>query len=176
MQYLLDQLEQDHHRILQMMYSLSNELNHYSNGDNCTKILNILNYIRVYPEIWHHPTEDVLFNQLLSKPSISFKVVNELLKEHPHLEALSVELSGIYQECQSLESPPSHQTLQLSRHYCAKQISHIRAERNIFDAIKQRFNESDWHTVNEQLRANANRNTANNVTAVSLSPTNNDAQ
>lgn len=107
MQYLLDQLEQDHHRILQMMYSLSNELNHYSNDDNCTKILNILNYIRVYPEIWHHPTEDVLFNQLLSKPSISFKVVNELLKEHPHLEALSVELSGIYQECQSLESPPS---------------------------------------------------------------------
>ncbi|MEX1669360.1 hemerythrin domain-containing protein [Zhongshania guokunii] len=159
MHYLLEQLEQDHHRILRMMYVLSKEINQLTGLNkgtaNCDRILEILDYIQVYPEVWHHPTEDVLFQQLLTKEHINTVAVKKLLNEHPRLEALSSQLALIYSEFREVKARPSLRVLQLSRYYCSKQIAHIHDERNIFDAISVRFNEQDWQTVNNALRESA---------------------
>jgi hemerythrin-like domain-containing protein len=162
MHYILEQLEQDHQRILRMMYLLSKEIDQLTGLEkgsaNCDRILEILDYIQVYPEVWHHPTEDVLFQQLLSKEHINTAAVTKLLKDHPRLESLSAQLALIYSEFRHADLKPSTRVLLLSRHYCCKQISHIHEERNIFAAISERFNEQDWQTVNEALRGNqANR-------------------
>jgi len=158
MQYLLEQLEQDHQRILRMMYLLSKEVNQITGLNkgtaNCDRILDILDYIQVYPEVWHHPTEDVLFQQLLTKDQLNSSAVQKLLNEHPRLEALSTQLALIYSEFREADIRPSLRVLQLSRHYCSKQIAHIHDERNIFDAISARFNEQDWQIVNGILREN----------------------
>ena len=93
MQYILEQLEQDHRRMLRMMYLLSKDIHRLTGLDrgtaNMDRILEILDYIQVYPEIWHHPTEDVLFKQLLSKKHVNVEAIHLLLNDHPRLEALS---------------------------------------------------------------------------------------
>ena len=161
MQYLLSQLEQDHQRILKMMYLLSKEINLLTGLDkgtpNCDRILEILDYIQVYPEIWHHPTEDILFHQLLRKDNVNIVAVQSLLRDHPSLEALSSQLSLIYTELRATAMAPTTSVLRLSRHYCSKQISHIHDERHVFSAITSRFDEADWQAVANALR----RNTAN---------------
>jgi hemerythrin-like domain-containing protein len=162
MQYLLSQLEQDHQRILRMMYLLSKEIKRVTGLEkgtpNYDRILEILDYIQVYPEVWHHPTEDVLFEQLLSKDHVNTVAVQKLLNDHPSLEALSSELSIMYSELSATAEPPTLSLLRLSRYYCSKQISHIHDERSIFAAISARFDDQDWQAVGVILQ----RNTANN--------------
>lgn len=155
MHQLIEQLEQDHHHMLKMMYLFAQIINQLSLA-NCSldiidRALVILDDIQGYPETWHHPTEDTLFGYLLSKQHINAKAIYSLIDEHPRLEAQSTKLLQIYRKHQTLHSWPSQQTLELSRYFCRKQIAHIHAERNIFDAIRQRFTPQDWHDIATQI-------------------------
>ncbi len=156
MDHLLQQLENDHRRLLRLMYLLNREFDKFSglqNGrHNCDQVLEILTYIQTYPEIWHHPVEDIIFSHLLDKPTINHIAVEALLRDHPRLEALSKQMAGIYDELQTSGAAPSPQILRLSRHYYAEQMSHITAERSIFAVVDAVFDDNDWCQIKNRVR------------------------
>lgn len=155
MNHLLDQLENDHRRILRLMYLLNRELDKFTGlkagKHNYDQVLEILDYIQSYPEAWHHPVEDIIFKQLLTRPNVNHLAVEELLHAHPRLEALSAQMAYVFGEYQAANMVPSPQAMRLGRQYHAEQMSHIHSERSIFSLIDTLFSEADWDEVNAKV-------------------------
>ena len=152
---LIEQLERDHQQMLRMMYIFKRDLTRLSSeptlAEGFVPLMDILDYVKVYPENWHHPAEDILFHQLRRKPQVNLQAIDLVLSDHPRLEALTTQLGLIFRELQQANMPPSGPVLRLAHRFCREQIAHIHAERNIFNAINQRFEADDWQRVNAAI-------------------------
>ena len=66
------QLETDHQRMQRMLYDLNHQIESYFGLHDAPAdvdaMMRCLDYIQIYPEVWHHPVEDIIFRQLLTKP------------------------------------------------------------------------------------------------------------
>lgn len=161
---LLEQLEDDHRRILKLLYLLSQEVEKFSRLSNgthhCDATMEILDYIQTYPEAWHHPVEDLLFAQLVDKlEDLDSSAIEALLLQHPRLEAMGRQVSLIFGELQAANIPPPAKAQQLLRRYHAEQMSHIQSERKLFKLAEQVFSAEDWrqlrHSIRQQLGKDA---------------------
>lgn len=163
---LIEQLERDHQQMLRMMYIFKRDLTRLTSkpalSSGFDPLMDILDYIKVYPENWHHPAEDILFNQLRQKPRVSLQAIDLVLGDHPRLEALTTQLGLIFRELQQAGMQPSGPVLRLAHRFCSEQIAHIHAERNIFNAINQRFEADDWQRVNDAIAQRFQRNHGSN--------------
>ena len=152
---LIEQLERDHQQMLRMMYIFKRDLTRLTSKPALSSaldpLIDILDYIKIYPENWHHPAEDILFNQLRQKPQVSLQAIDLVLGDHPRLEALTTQLGLIFRELQQAQMLPSGPVLRLAHRFCSEQIAHIHAERNIFNAITQRFTPDEWQQVNDAI-------------------------
>ena len=152
---LIEQLERDHQQMLRMMYIFKRDLTRLSSeptlAEGFVPLVDILDYVKVYPENWHHPAEDILFHQLRRKPQVNLQAIDLVLSDHPRLEALTTQLGLIFRELQQAGMPPSGPVLRLAHRFCSEQIAHIHAERNIFNAITSRFEPEDWQQVNDAI-------------------------
>ena len=65
------QLHTDHHHLHKLLNCLSHEIGCYDfdskRAPDLAIILSALDYVRTYPDKWHHPSEDIIFNRLLKK-------------------------------------------------------------------------------------------------------------
>lgn len=151
MHSIFQQLDADHQRMQRMLYELNQEIERFSGMHvtpaNLDTILHGLDYIQTFPETWHHPVEHVIFRQLHGKPGINHYAVNNVMREHAMLEALSEQLSLIFAELRLGEQTVRPSLVRLARHYHGRQISHIHEERNIFSVADQLFTPEDWESI-----------------------------
>ena len=67
------QLQIDHNHMQRLLDCFGHEIDCYDFDSKRSADLNIilstLDYIKTYPNKWHHPTEDIIFNWLLKKKS-----------------------------------------------------------------------------------------------------------
>lgn len=170
MHNILLQLEADHYRMIHHLYLLDAEIESFcrikSKLANCDKILELLDYIQNFPCEWHHPCEDILFNLLLSKPNINQISVKKLLDDHARLESLSREVLNIFTELRLHKSESTSQVLRISKRYYSQQVSHIHAERNIFQLIDMLFTPDDWQQAHELIQQHSNSSKPNIAKAV----------
>lgn len=152
---LIEQLERDHQQMLRLMYLFKKGLLSLPEkplqSGQLPELVEILDFVKVYPETWHHPAEDILFAHLRQLPQINTLAIDAVANDHPRLEALSSQLRLIFGELQQAGMPPSGPVLRLAHRFCSEQIAHIHAERTIFAAINARFDPTDWVQVSEAI-------------------------
>ncbi len=152
---ILEQLEADHQRMQRMLYELNHEIENYFGFHdapaNIDMMMRSLDYIQVFPEVWHHPVEDVVFRQLLASPGVNGYAVENVLRDHSMLESLGDQLSLIFAELRLSEQPVRPAIIRLSKHYHCRQISHIHEERSLFQLADALFDESDWQHIQRQI-------------------------
>lgn len=155
MHSIFQQLEADHQRMQRMLYELIHEIERFSGMHvtpaNLDTILNGLDYIQTFPEAWHHPVENVVFRQLHSKLGINHYALNNVMRDHSMLEALSEQLSLIFAELRMGEQTLRPSLVRLARHYHSRQISHIHEERSIFSVADQLFTPADWEEIQQAI-------------------------
>lgn len=162
MNHVVEQLQEDHHQLVRVLFSLEREVkacsglsaDHYS----LTDIRNILDYIQAYPEIWHHPAEDALYEVLLAKDIGAAAVVAHLIEEHAVLELLTANLLDYIAQFEvgkgadvDLIKP---RFIKSTNDYISRQLRHMDQEqRFLFPLIEQHLTEVDWLAIKERLQS-----------------------
>lgn len=153
MQSLIQSLREDHQYMTRLLHQLEADVstldNHKASGDRLNTVLEIIDYLKQYPELWHHPIEESMFARLKQMPldQHELALVNKVIDEHAMLDALA-ELMEI-KVSQYLHDPTRKASLMRSVNlFVRHQLRHIECEQNhVFKLCLKHFVDNDWHSL-----------------------------
>ncbi|MEY9422036.1 hemerythrin-like domain-containing protein [Bradyrhizobium japonicum] len=81
---IIERLSQEHRNIEKLLAILERELEVFDRGDRADYevIHAVISYFEVYPEIYHHPQEDLVFARLRARDPVAAAKVGDLAREH----------------------------------------------------------------------------------------------
>ena len=150
---IVDGLKEDHRYMIKLLYQLEQQIKSMSGltsqSLNLDVLLEIVDYIKQYPEICHHPVEEKMFEMIQQKP-VSFTdhaLIEKVIDEHVMLDALAELLEIKIGECLAGRCTQSS-LLRTGQMFHQQQLKHIECEQShIFPLCKQYFNKEDWQKL-----------------------------
>ena len=81
---IIERLSREHRNIEKLLAILERELDVFDRGDrpDYEVIRAIISYFEVYPEVYHHPQEDLVFAKLRERDPVAAAKVGDLAREH----------------------------------------------------------------------------------------------
>jgi hemerythrin-like domain-containing protein len=81
---IIERLSQEHRNIEKLLAILERELEVFDRGDrpDYEVIRAVISYFEVYPEVYHHPQEDLVFAKLRQRDPVAAAKVGDLAHEH----------------------------------------------------------------------------------------------
>ncbi len=81
---IIERLSQEHRNIEKLLAVLERELEVFDRGDrpDYEVIRAVISYFELYPEVYHHPQEDVVFAKLKTRDPAAAAKVGDLAREH----------------------------------------------------------------------------------------------
>jgi hemerythrin-like domain-containing protein len=81
---IIGRLSQEHRNIEKLLAVLERELEVFDRGDrpDYEVIRAVISYFEVYPEVYHHPQEDLVFAKLGTRDPAAAAKVGDLAREH----------------------------------------------------------------------------------------------
>src|SRR5271165_2107826 len=81
---IIERLSREHRNIEKLLTILERELEIFDRGDrpDYEVIHAIISYFKVYPQIYHHPQEDLVFTKLRIRDPAAAAKVGDLAREH----------------------------------------------------------------------------------------------
>lgn len=158
MNLIIEQLNQDHRQLVRVLYHLERAIKSLSGlgkpGASLAQILDILDYIQVYPEIWHHPTEDVIYELLLQKEIPNPERLANCIEEHGILELLTENLHSYLDQVAAGNDALKLRLIKAGGEYVKRQLDHMEHEqKTLFPLMEQYLDESDWESIRERLKS-----------------------
>ncbi|WP_142849290.1 hemerythrin domain-containing protein [Telmatospirillum sp. J64-1] len=97
---ILHMLEEEHRTLGRVLRLMRRQLDRLArDGDADFEMLGeIAHYIRNYPDLFHHPKEDLVFRRLRLRDAGAAAVVERLLEEHRHVAGMTDDLSRLIDE------------------------------------------------------------------------------
>lgn len=152
---ILDQLHQDHVNYSKLLDLLDEEIRLMETPDgnpDLYKMYMIMKYMHHYPDIYHHPHEEIIFNHLAGVDFPEKEIINEIAKEHDHLTRLGGQLEDILRNIINCNIYPKDKIIEPARKYITSLKQHMDIEEGkIFPVIKQLMKKDDWEAVQNQV-------------------------
>jgi len=81
---IIERLSREHRNIEKLLAILERELEEFDRGDrpDYEVIRAVISYFEVYPEVYHHPQEDLVFAKLRTRDPAAAAKVGDLAREH----------------------------------------------------------------------------------------------
>lgn len=157
MNLLIEQLRDDHRQLVRILYHLEKEVKAISGllkvSAKTETILDILDYIQVYPEIWHHPAEDVIFDMLLQKEIPEKQRLLDAMEEHDIMETLTENLHQHLNKAVAGGDFSPARFIKSTNDYISRQLQHMEFEQKyLFPLAEEYLQQSDWDSIKEQLK------------------------
>lgn len=146
--HLLDRLQSDHQELSRFLYSFRlyvQRLMDPGSKSDIDLILNMLDFINIYPENFHHPIEDVLFAHLLEKPDIDTADVRLIMSQHQQLESQTHHIREDFHTLSASSQGSLDRFFDEVMDYIDEQNAHLFLEEtSVFPLIEEAFNDEDW--------------------------------
>lgn len=146
-------LKEDHRYMIKLLYQLEQQIKSISGLTcqfvNLDRLLDIIDYIKQYPEICHHPIEEKMFTMAKQKPlSLTDHLfIEKVIDEHLLLDALVELLEIKVGECLAGRCSQAS-LLRTGKMFHLQQLKHIECEQNyVFPLCVQHFEEHDWQQL-----------------------------
>lgn len=115
---------------------------------NLRLITDIVEYITNYPDLYHHPREDLIFELLRHKDKEMVPVIDHLLGEHKLLTETAIDLAERLGHLHAQEKEQIRILAELLRKYINLTRSHMDIEEGkLFPRAKQVLTEEDWAEI-----------------------------
>ncbi|WP_346837510.1 hemerythrin domain-containing protein [Microbulbifer sp. SAOS-129_SWC] len=116
-------------------------------------ILDALDYISVYPDRWHHPVEDLVFERLLDKPIPNRDAVIATQAEHRRIAAATRHLNKLFYAVANDAAVVREKLLDAARHYLQLQREHMQRENcTVFPLMEKHLSAADWAAIEARLQ------------------------
>jgi hemerythrin-like domain-containing protein len=147
---IIQQLIRDHRNMARLLDVLQEELEQYRHTKQVdSEVLSrLIDYILNFPDLRHHPREDLIFRHLKQKNPSNLQQMENILTEHRELAALTRRLSAAVRNLwQDVEMPRSAFEALIKR-YIETHRQHMREEEELyFPEALASLRPSDWAKI-----------------------------
>jgi acetyl esterase/lipase/hemerythrin-like domain-containing protein len=117
-------------------------------------IADVLNYIIHYPDRYHHPKEELIFDRMVDADDNTQKVIKRLRQGHEEVATMGHDIALEVEACRSTRSKKKRQTL--SRHldvYINGLREHMHMEETqVFKPAMELLSAADWASIDKQIK------------------------
>lgn len=151
---VLNTLQQDHKNIYRLLGLLEKQVDHIAAGEftDFQIIADIMHYFVNYPDVYHHPHEDILFNAIKKKNINTANLIDEIVMEH---QTMAEESVTIYDEMKHIQGNAifsRDEIVQRLRDYISHYQAHIeKEETGLFALAKTTLEEADWREIDNEI-------------------------
>jgi hemerythrin-like domain-containing protein len=115
---------------------------------------NAVGYMRNYPGVIHHPTEELIFGKLIKHAPQARTVCARLHDQHEQFHDREATLLQRIHVARSGDLVACRQVKEIGSSYCAEHANHIRSEEvDMLPWAVRWLNAGDWQEIGEQSRA-----------------------
>ena len=150
MNKMLNMLKQEHINISRLMDVLETQISLLEdNGQaNLQLIKDIVEYITYYPDLYHHPKEDLVLELLRHKDKEIIPVIDHLLDEHKILTEAAINLAERLRNIHGKEN--TRMLAEQLRKYINLCRSHMDCEESkLFPRAQQVLTDEDWAEIDK---------------------------
>ncbi len=155
MAQILTSIHEDHSHYFSLLTIIRIEIEKLENAQDPDFIClyDIMNYLTNYPDVYHHPLEEVIFSCLVKKqPDIAEKM-DRLTNEHSDLARLGLTLKENLSHINSGSIVSKNAIVDSANDYSLLLSSHINTEESlVLPLVQKTFGDSDWSWVEKQLK------------------------
>jgi hemerythrin-like domain-containing protein len=130
----IEQLQIDHRNMTRLLALLRRELDAYRAGrpPDFDLLNGIMDYTLNYPDLCHHPLENLIYEKMIARDPAARSAVGNLLKEHGHLGDLTRKLAAALKNIAQDSEIPRAWFESIVEDYLASSERHIAAEERVF--------------------------------------------
>lgn len=151
---IFEQLHQDHINYTRLLNLLEIQLDRHETDNRPDYLLmqDILKYMVNYPDIFHHPAEELLFDEIKEADDTDAATIEKLRGEHTTLSELAGELGDQLKNAGSGHIVERDRILRLGRQYVGTYREHIKLEESgIFPLLKSAVDHKAMGRVRERI-------------------------
>lgn len=152
---IINALEDDHKRIICLMFSLRNELTNlpsaHASQPDFHKIFEIIDYMKTVPTEWHHPIETIVYDYYFEHIDPQCELAMSLQQQHVKLQLLSDRLEKTLSTAKAMMDRKACDLIRLFTQYQSLQLSHIAKERELFKIIDKKMNDDNWAAIEKTI-------------------------
>jgi hemerythrin-like domain-containing protein len=150
---VMQQLIRDHGNMTRLLDVLQGELDSYRAGRTIDfeVVTRIVDYILNFPELRHHPREDLVFRHLAARDAASGRRVETILAEHREMAALTRKFAAALRNLQSDLEMPRPWLESLFATFIATNRAHMRREEEVYFPLAMlNLTAADWQKIDAQ--------------------------
>ena len=112
----------------------------------------IMNYMINYPDVFHHPHEEILFKKLKEVDTVAAKTIERLNEEHKKLHELGAELERTLHMAISGNIVSKDKLSSEIKEYLEIIREHMNIEeRQVFPLLREEMTQDDWERLRPSL-------------------------
>jgi len=151
---ILEQLHQDHINYSRLLDLFEEDLKKMQNNESpdYLEMSRIMEYMTRYPDVFHHPYEEIIFDRMQGRLADKSAVIEKLCSEHADLADIGSELVNDLKGITSGSISSKSRFEELAHRYLALHRSHMDLEETeVFPVIKETITEADWEQMKDRL-------------------------
>ena len=154
MSKILAEIHNDHRNYSQLLELIRIDIDKLvdSASPDYIRLYDIMNYMTNYPDLAHHPIEEIIFTEIARMQPALDETVKQLNREHKQLASIGHALKESLQ-CVTSGSIVSRKSLiDSANDYHQLLTNHMNTEESkILPAIATAFDENDWSILEAQI-------------------------
>jgi len=151
---IMAELRRDHANFTRLLDLLEQELATLGEGGtpDFELMLDMVDYIENYPDMIHHPREDLIFSYYLERHDEKADAVKAMMREHRDLKAMTDELNEEIDGLLHDAIVPRERLARQLREFIRVQRRHLeREEADLFPLVERRLDPGDWERIEAVL-------------------------
>jgi hemerythrin-like domain-containing protein len=158
MAMLIDVLREEHRNMARLLDALEHQVETFATGGapDYDVVLGVADYFLDYPDLCHHPKEDLIFARLHERHALQASTLGDLLAEHHaiHLQARRFRdtVGMLLNDTDIARSV----IVEAARTFITAERRHMRREEDYFLPLAERLlTQPDWSVIETQLKQSA---------------------
>jgi len=153
---MLNQLMRDHRNLASLLDLVERQVDGFATGGTLDFELfdSILDYVLHYPDLYHHPREDLIFRRLQERDPAARAAVAAMLAEHDRLQQVDRAFAGVIRNIEREAELPRSWFLDTARTFIKETRAHMELEESdLFPHAQRCLTEADWQELDAALIA-----------------------
>jgi hemerythrin-like domain-containing protein len=151
---VIEQLRHDHRNMSLLLDIIEEETNAYRQGGvlDFDLLGMIVDYILQYPNLVHHPKEDLVFERLIVRDPEAKTFIGDLVDEHRRLSELTRRFASAINNASRDVELPREWLDALTREYLLANRTHMQTEEKHFlPRAMAMLKDEDWGAIDERI-------------------------
>jgi len=151
---IIEVLCQEHRNIEKLLLVLEQELNVFDHGNrpDYEVMLAVIDYFRKYPDVCHHPKEDIVFEKFTARDPVGAAAIGDLKAEHRAMAARLRQVADAVERVLNDQILPRQAVDDIVREFIDRERQHIATEeRTVFPAVVRALRPEDWADIARKI-------------------------